>query len=52
MFRTFGFDPAEVTGIAFGLGTTRMVAQATGVTKIRSLYEPDQRVLARLSRGT
>ena len=52
VFRTFGFDPAEVTGIAFGLGTTRMVAQATGVTKIRSLYEPDQRVLARLSRGT
>ncbi len=51
VFRTFGFDPGEVTGIAFGLGTTRMVAQNTGVTKIRSLYEPDQRVLTALQRG-
>lgn len=52
VFQTFGFDPAEVTGIAFGLGTTRMVAQNTGVTRIRGLYEPDQRVLTRLQRGS
>ncbi|MEZ4319565.1 MAG: phenylalanine--tRNA ligase subunit alpha [Myxococcota bacterium] len=47
----FGYDPAEVTGIAFGLGTTRMAAQKAGVTKIRSLYEQDQRVMRSLKRG-
>jgi phenylalanyl-tRNA synthetase alpha chain len=52
VFETFGFDPAEVTGIAFGLGTTRMAAQRAGVVKVRSLYEPDLRVLTRLARGS
>lgn len=51
VFRTFGFDPAEVTGIAFGLGTTRMAAQWAGVSKVRSMYEGDLRVHAALSRG-
>jgi len=44
VFLEFGYDPREVSGIAFGLGTTRMVAQSYGVTKIRSLYEQDLRV--------
>ncbi|MFT4626575.1 MAG: phenylalanyl-tRNA synthetase alpha chain [Myxococcota bacterium] len=51
VFRTFGYDPDEVSGIAFGLGTTRMAAQAVGITKSRSLYEQDMRVFARLGRG-
>lgn len=44
VFREFGYDPAEVSGIAFGLGTTRMAAQLAGVHKVKSLYEQDLRV--------
>lgn len=46
----FGFDPAEVSGIAFGLGTTRMAAQRTGVKVIRDLYRQDIRVMRALQR--
>lgn len=51
VFREFGFDPNEVSGIAFGLGTTRMAAQWSGVTRPKSMYESDLRVHAALSRG-
>ncbi len=51
VFREFGFDPDEVSGIAFGLGTTRMAAQWAGVSKVRSLYEQDLRVHRALHRG-
>lgn len=51
VFLEFGFDPAEVSGIAFGLGTTRMAGVASGVSKIRSLYETDLRVHRALHRG-
>ncbi len=51
VFAQFGYDPEQVSGIAFGLGTTRMAAQTTGITKIRSLYEPDLRTLSSLHRG-
>ena len=47
----FGYDPTEVSGIAFGLGTTRMAGQWAGVQRIRSLYEQDLRVLETLARG-
>ena len=47
---TFGYDPAEVSGIAFGLGTTRMAAQAVGVAKTKTLYESDLRVHRALRR--
>jgi hypothetical protein len=47
VFREFGFDPNEVSGIAFGLGTTRMASQLTGV-RPRGLYEQDLRVFANL----
>lgn len=43
VFREFGFDPEEVSGIAFGLGTSRMASQFTGI-KPKSLYEQDLRV--------
>ncbi|MCA8960043.1 MAG: phenylalanine--tRNA ligase subunit alpha [Planctomycetes bacterium] len=51
VFAEFGFDPDEVSGIAFGLGTTRMAAQWAGVSKVRSLYEQDLRVHRTLYRG-
>ena len=52
VFLEFGFDPDEVSGIAFGLGTTRMAGVAAGVKKIRSLYETDLRVHRALHRGS
>lgn len=51
VFIEFGYDPREVTGIAFGLGITRMAAQRVGVQKSRSLYEQDLRVHQNLNRG-
>ena len=51
VFLEFGYDPTEVTGIAFGLGTTRMASQWAGVSKVRSLYDQDLRVLKNLQRG-
>ena len=51
VFTTFGYDPSEVSGIAFGLGTTRMGAQWAGAVKSATLYEQDLRVHTRLHRG-
>lgn len=51
VFQEFGFDPGEVSGIAFGFGTTRIAAQWAGVHKVRSLYEADLAVLRGLHRG-
>jgi phenylalanyl-tRNA synthetase alpha chain len=48
VFRGFGYDPDVVSGIAFGLGTTRMAAQWAGVTKVMQLYGQDLRVHAAL----
>jgi phenylalanyl-tRNA synthetase alpha chain len=48
---TFGYDPGEVSGIAFGLGTTRMGAQKAGVVKAATLYEQDLRVHQAIHRG-
>lgn len=48
----FGYDPEVVTGIAFGLGTTRMAAQKVGSKAIKTLYGQDMRTLRTLKRGT
>lgn len=50
VFNEFGYDPDEVSGIAFGLGTTRMAAQWAGVSKVKSLYDQDLAVLHDLHR--
>ena len=44
VFREFGYDPDQLSGIAFGMGTTRLAAQAVSITRVRSLYEMDLRV--------
>jgi phenylalanyl-tRNA synthetase alpha chain len=44
VFLQFGYDPSQVSGLAFGLGTTRMAAQAVGTDRLRMLYEQDLRV--------
>ena len=40
-----GYDPEEVTGLAFGLGIERMCARRHGVTDIREFYKNDVRFL-------
>jgi phenylalanyl-tRNA synthetase alpha chain len=50
VFKEFGYDPDEVSGIAFGLGTTRMAAQWAGVSKAKSLYDQELAVLQDLHR--
>ncbi|MGB0638300.1 MAG: phenylalanine--tRNA ligase subunit alpha [Myxococcota bacterium] len=50
VFLEFGYDPSEVSGIAFGLGTTRMAAQWAGVSKVKTLYDQDLSVLHDLHR--
>ncbi|MFK7926641.1 MAG: phenylalanine--tRNA ligase subunit alpha, partial [Myxococcota bacterium] len=52
VFREFGYDPNEVSGIAFGIGTTRVAAQAVGIVRVRSLYEMDLRVHNSIQRGS
>lgn len=47
---TFGYDPEEVVGFAFGWGTTRMAAQLAGVSKVKALYDQDLRLLTAIHR--
>ena len=51
VFLEFDMDPSEVSGIAFGLGTSRMAAQKAGVARSKSIYEQDLRVHRALHRG-
>jgi phenylalanyl-tRNA synthetase alpha chain len=45
VLREFGYDPSQVSGLAFGLGTSRLAAQLYGFSDLRSLYENDLRLL-------
>jgi phenylalanyl-tRNA synthetase alpha chain len=51
VFIEFGYDHTRVSGIAFGLGTTRIAAQAAGMTALKPLYEQDLRVHRTIHRG-
>ena len=51
VFREFGYDPAEIQGIAFGLGISRMAAQWSAVSPMKRLYEQDLRVHEQVARG-
>jgi phenylalanyl-tRNA synthetase alpha chain len=44
-----GYDPAEVSGFAFGLGVERIAARRYGVADIRDFYRNDVRFLAQFS---
>lgn len=46
----FGYDPDQVTGLAFGWGTTRLAAQWVQLSNIKSLYEQDLRLFHALKR--
>ncbi len=47
VIRNFGFDPARVSGLAFGFGTSRLAGEFTGAN-MRELYGMDMRVFERL----
>lgn len=51
VFETFGFDPNVVSGIAFGLGTTRMAAQRVNAPALKPLYDQDVPLLTAMMRG-
>ena len=45
VFEHVGYDPAVVTGFAFGMGADRVAMVRHGVTDIRHLFDPDLRIL-------
>jgi phenylalanyl-tRNA synthetase alpha chain len=51
VFLEFGYDHTKLSGIAFGIGTTRIAAQAAGMTALKPLYEQDLRVHRGIHRG-
>lgn len=51
VFIEFGYDHTKLSGIAFGIGTTRIAAQAAGLTALKPLYEQDLRVHHTIHRG-
>jgi phenylalanyl-tRNA synthetase alpha chain len=51
VFIEFGYDHTKLSGIAFGIGTTRIAAQAAGLTALKPLYEQDLRVHRSIHRG-
>ena len=48
VFRHVGYDPAEVSGYAFGFGVERIAMIKYGIPDIRWLYENDIRFLSQL----
>jgi phenylalanyl-tRNA synthetase alpha chain len=45
VFRAVGYDPAKVSGFAFGMGLSRMAMLKYGVEDLRAFYENDLRFL-------
>lgn len=43
----FGYDPESVSGFAFGLGTSRLASQYSGIPTLKQLYENDLRLFER-----
>ena len=45
VLREFNYNPDEVSGFAFGMGTARLASQITGLPALKMLYENDLRIL-------
>lgn len=45
VFEHVGYDPAEVTGFAFGMGAERMAMVRHGIKDLRAMLDPDVRIL-------
>lgn len=41
----FKYDPKEVSGFAFGLGTSRLASQMCNIPKLKMVYDNDLRIL-------
>jgi phenylalanyl-tRNA synthetase alpha chain len=46
VFRHAGYDPARVTGFAFGMGVERLTMLRFGIDDLRTMFENDHRFLA------
>ncbi len=46
VFRHAGYDPAEVTGFAFGMGVERLAMLRYGIDDLRTMFENDYRFVA------
>jgi phenylalanyl-tRNA synthetase alpha chain len=51
VFLEFGYDHTTLSGIAFGIGSARIAAQASGLTALKPMYEQDLRVHRMMHRG-
>ncbi len=51
VFIEFGYDHTKLSGIAFGIGTSRIAAQNAGMTAMKPMYEQDLRVHRTIKRG-
>jgi phenylalanyl-tRNA synthetase alpha chain len=51
VFLEFGYDHTRLSGIAFGIGTTRIAAQTVGIPALKPMYEQDLRVHRGMHRG-
>ncbi len=49
VLQEFGYDPAKVSGIAFGLGSSRLVGQFFQIPTLKMMYDNDLRVLQDLA---
>ena len=45
VFTAVGYDPAEVSGFAFGMGIDRLAMMRYGIPELRHFFDPDVRVL-------
>ena len=46
VFRHAGYDPAQVTGFAFGMGVERLAMLRYGIDDLRTMFENDYRFVA------
>jgi len=51
VLREFGYYESGVRGFAFGIGTTRMASQWLGISKVKMMYDVDQRQLEWMGRS-
>jgi phenylalanyl-tRNA synthetase alpha chain len=51
VFIEFGYDHTKLSGIAFGIGISRIAAQYAGISAMKPLYEQDLRVHRSIHRG-
>ena len=46
VLKEFKYDPEQVSGFAFGMGSSRLASQFSGISTLKLLYDNDLRLLA------